>query len=93
MAKYSYIAINTDGKQKQGTLDASSQQDANAQLNAKGLMPTKVILSEQGVAKASQASTKKNEKSFGLWARHQVRGVMYLYAAVGDFDSGRSAFA
>tara|TARA_B110000003_G_scaffold38294_1_gene35021 strand:+ start:3866 stop:5113 length:1248 start_codon:yes stop_codon:yes gene_type:complete len=66
MAKYSYIAINTDGKQKKGTLDASSQQDANAQLNAKGLMPTKVILSEQGVAKASQASTKKTKKASGF---------------------------
>lgn len=66
MAKYSYIAIKMDGKQTKGTLDASSQQDANAQLNAKGLMPTKVVLSEQGKANAAQASTKKAKKASGF---------------------------
>ena len=66
MAKYSYIAINTDGKQIKGTVDASSQQDATAQLNAKGLMPTKVVLSEQGATKSAQASTKKSKKASGF---------------------------
>ena len=53
MAKYSFIAIDLQGKQTKGTLDATSQQDANAQLNAKGFMPIKVALSDDESGKAS----------------------------------------
>ena len=92
MAKYSYIAINTDGKQIKGTLDASSQQDANAQLNAKGLMPTKVVLSEQ-VRLSQPRHRLKNEKSVGLWSRDKIRGAVYIYTSARDFDSGGSSAA
>ncbi|PXA03237.1 pilus assembly protein PilC [Coraliomargarita sinensis] len=42
MAKFKYTAIDANGKQKTGTVDAESQEDANSKLSAAGLMPTKV---------------------------------------------------
>ena len=42
MAKFKYTAIDANGKQKTGTVEASSQDEANAKLSAAGLMPTKV---------------------------------------------------
>jgi type IV pilus assembly protein PilC len=42
MAKFKYTAIDANGKQKTGTVEAKNQEDANSKLSASGLMPTKV---------------------------------------------------
>ena len=42
MAKYKYTAIDQNGKQKTGSIDAESQDDASAKVSAMGLMPTNI---------------------------------------------------
>lgn len=56
MAKFKYTAIDTNGKQKTGTVEAQSQDEANAKLSAAGLMPTKVT------AAGSSSSPVKSSK-------------------------------
>ncbi|MFU8847326.1 MAG: type II secretion system F family protein [Opitutales bacterium] len=61
MAKFKYTAIDANGKQKTGTVEAENQEDANAKLSAAGLMPTK-IASAGGESKASGAKSKGAQK-------------------------------
>jgi type II secretory pathway component PulF len=42
MAKFKYTAIDANGKQKTGTVDAATQDEASSKLSASGLMPTKI---------------------------------------------------
>ena len=61
MPKFKYTAIDANGKQKTGTVEAESQDDANAKLSAAGLMPTKVTAAGGGSA-ATTKSTKEAKK-------------------------------
>lgn len=61
MAKFKYTAIDANGKQKTGTVEASSKDEANSKLSASGLMPTKVA--EAGGSSASKAASQKQNKS------------------------------
>jgi type IV pilus assembly protein PilC len=70
MAKFKYTAIDSNGKQKTGTVDAENQEDANSKLSAAGLMPTKVTASGSGGAKSSgkgksAGKGKKKARGFG----------------------------
>lgn len=60
MAKFKYTAIDANGKQKTGTVEASDQDDANSKLTASGLMPTKVA--EAGGQSATKAAGAKKAK-------------------------------
>jgi type IV pilus assembly protein PilC len=62
MAKFKYTAIDANGKQKTGTVEASSQDEANSKLSASGLMPTK-IAAAGGSSSANASSTKGAKKS------------------------------
>ena len=67
MAKFKYTAIDANGKQKSGTVDAESSEEANSKLSASGLMPTKVVAaggSSGGSTKAGN-NEKKKAKGFG----------------------------
>ena len=67
MAKFKYTAIDVNGKQKTGTVEAASQDEASSKLSASGLMPTK-ITNAGGGAFAKAASKKggiKSKKSGG----------------------------
>lgn len=63
MAKFKYTAIDANGKQKTGTVEAASQDEANSKLTASGLMPTKVAAS--GGGSATKAPTKGKAKTKG----------------------------
>jgi len=71
MAKFKYTAIDANGKQKIGTVEADNQEDANAKLSAAGLMPTKVVSAGSGGAAsatqthAGKKAKKKSASGFG----------------------------
>lgn len=71
MAKFKYTAIDANGKQKTGTVEADNQDDANAKLTAAGLMPTKVMSAGGGGAaaatqkKSGPKDKKKKARGFG----------------------------
>lgn len=56
MPKFKYTAIDSNGKQKTGTVDSDSVESANAKLTGMGLMPTQVF-----VAGSADANTKKTK--------------------------------
>lgn len=60
MAKFKYTAIDANGKQKTGTVEAASQDEASTKLNASGLMPTKIT--DAGGSAPAKASAQKNGK-------------------------------
>ncbi|MDA9317409.1 type II secretion system F family protein [Puniceicoccaceae bacterium] len=59
MAKFKYTAIDANGKQKTGTVEAASQDEANSKLSASGLMPTKI-------ESAGASSPKKAARAKGV---------------------------
>lgn len=61
MAKFKYTAIDANGKQKTGTVEASNKDEANSKLSASGLMPTKVA--EAGGGSATKVASPKQNKS------------------------------
>lgn len=69
MAKFKYTAIDANGKQKTGTVEAENTDDANAKLSAAGLMPTKVTSGGGGKGAASRKKTdggKAKKKTFNF---------------------------
>lgn len=58
MPKFKYTAIDQNGKQKTGSVDAASGDEANAKLSGMGLMPTSVTQSS-----AASADKKKSPKA------------------------------
>jgi type IV pilus assembly protein PilC len=60
MAKFKYAAIDANGKQKTGTVEAENQNEASSKLNAAGLMPTKITM--VGGAAAAPAKKAKGGK-------------------------------
>lgn len=60
MAKFKYTAIDANGKQKTGTVEAASQDEASSKLSASGLMPTKII--DAGGSAPTRAATKNGGK-------------------------------
>ena len=60
MAKFKYTAIDANGKQKTGTVEAASQDEASSKLSASGLMPTKII--EAGDDRPARAASAKGGK-------------------------------
>ena len=68
MAKFKYTAIDANGKQKTGTVEAASQDEASAKLSASGLMPTKIVDAggRSPTRAASPKGGKKSKKSGGF---------------------------
>jgi len=62
MAKFKYTAIDANGKQKTGTVEAGSQDEASSKLSASGLMPTKIV-DAGGSTPTKAASSKGGKKS------------------------------
>lgn len=66
MAKFKYTAIDANGKQKTGTVDAASQDEASSKLSASGLMPTKIVdAGSSAPTKAAAAKGSKKAKKSG----------------------------
>ena len=64
MAKFKYTAIDQNGKQKTGTIEADDQEQANSRISDMGLMPTNVAKAGGGDS-AKKAATKKTAKVQG----------------------------
>jgi type IV pilus assembly protein PilC len=72
MAKFKYTAIDANGKQKTGTVEATDQDEANSKLSAAGLMPTQLAPaggSSSKSAKGAQGQKKKTGKKAGGFGR------------------------
>lgn len=70
MPTFSYKAIDQKGKEKTGKVEATSQDDANAKIQAMGLIPTSVTQERDRATKKSATPTvgssgKKKALSFG----------------------------
>jgi type IV pilus assembly protein PilC len=61
MPKFKYTAIDQNGKQKTGSVDAASQDEASSKISAMGLMPTNVAQDSSNGISASKAKVKKNK--------------------------------
>ncbi|MGB1126883.1 MAG: type II secretion system F family protein [Opitutales bacterium] len=61
MAKFKYTAIDANGKQKAGSVEAENQEEASSKLSASGLMPTKIVMAGD----ASSAPAKKTKGAGG----------------------------
>lgn len=68
MPKFKYSAIDQNGKQKTGTVDAPSQDDASSKVSAMGLMPTSIaqVAGSDKAAKKKISKTKTSSKSGGF---------------------------
>lgn len=68
MPKFKYTAIDSNGKQKSGSIDASSKDEASSKLSGMGLMPTQVAeasSSSPAKVKSTKAKTKSKKGGFG----------------------------
>ena len=59
MPKYKFVAVDQKGKEYSGTLEASSDGEAEAKLRQKGLFPTTVTPADGAAKKASKSKKKK----------------------------------
>jgi len=62
MPKFKFTAIDQNGKQKTGSVDAASEEEANSKISAMGLMPTNVAVASSA---PRAKSTKDGSKSAG----------------------------
>lgn len=66
MPKFKYTAIDQNGKQKTGSVDAANQDEASSKVSAMGLMPTNIAESSGGAAGKSKKAPKAKAKSGGM---------------------------
>lgn len=67
MPKFKYTAIDANGKQKSGSIDAGSKEEANSKLSASGLMPTKIdAAGSSSSPKAAKSAQPKAKKAGGF---------------------------
>src|SRR5215212_5639168 len=76
MPKFSYVAMDSRGKETKGTLDVANQNEAIGRLKEMGYFPTKVVQvdasKDKGAAKAKAATGGKSGKK-GLSANINIR--------------------
>lgn len=66
MPQYSYIAMDGNGREQRGKINAASEEIVSNQLKSKGLFPTQIKLIEsEAVKKAATAAAKKKKKKKG----------------------------
>lgn len=56
MSRFAYLAVDPDGRERSGALDASSEADARARLQRKNWMPLRVTASAEGAASLRRAA-------------------------------------
>ncbi|HBU60667.1 MAG TPA: pilus assembly protein PilC, partial [Verrucomicrobiales bacterium] len=62
MPLFSYIAIDKDGKQKEGTLEVTSQNEAISRIKEMGFYPTQVAEVKDTPEEAKKRKEKKGKK-------------------------------
>src|SRR6185295_1726293 len=78
MPKFSYVAMDSRGKETKGTLEVGSQNEAIGRLKEMGFFPTKVVEVEKTKQKAeakSKPSAKAGGKKGGLSLNIQIPGL------------------
>ncbi len=66
MAKFKYTAIDQNGKQKTGSVDAESQDHASTKVSGMGLMPTNISAASGGAFARPKKAAKAKSKSGGM---------------------------
>lgn len=69
MPQFSYKAIDANGKERRGTVNADSAEEANSQLTNMGLMPTEVSEAKGKARKAASTVQGVKKKKGGLFNR------------------------
>ncbi len=72
MAKFKYTAIDSSGRQKNGTIDANSEEDANNQLSGMGLMVSSISMDAAG-----SKGTRKTKTSGGASSGKKSGGFSF----------------
>jgi type IV pilus assembly protein PilC len=78
MPKYSYVAMDSRGKETKGTLDVSTQNEAISRVKEMGLFPTRIVEveKEKKPEKAAKATGKaKSKKSGGVNINIKIPGL------------------
>ena len=65
MPRYSYIALDSHGKETKGTIEVASQNEAIGRVKEMGLFPTKIAESEKPEEKAARKKAKSASKTGG----------------------------
>ncbi|HEY0455345.1 MAG TPA: type II secretion system F family protein [Verrucomicrobiae bacterium] len=79
MPKFSYVAMDSRGKETKGTLEVTSQNEAIGRVKEMGLFPTKVVevdkSKEKADGKAKPATAKKGKKGGSLNLNIKIPGL------------------
>jgi type IV pilus assembly protein PilC len=79
MPKFTYVAMDSRGKETKGTLDVASQNEAIVRIKEMGYFPTKVVevdkAKEKGDKKAAPAPRSKGKKSGGFNFNISIPGL------------------
>src|SRR6476660_2792945 len=73
MPKYSYVAMDTHGKETKGTLEVASQNEAIGRVKEMGLFPTKIVEVDKTKEK-EKTGDKKNKPAKGKGGKGKKRG-------------------
>ena len=97
MPKYSYVAMDSRGKENKGTLEVASQNEAITRVKEMGFFPTKIVEVEKEKAdkkaKAAAKAGAKGGKKGAIDPQHQnprperagqVQGPDHFHPAIGD---------
>ena len=74
MPKFSYVAMDSRGKETKGTLEVSSQNEAIGRVKEMGLFPTKIV----EVDRAKEAGDKKAKPAGGKPAAKGKKGQINI---------------
>jgi len=69
MPKYSYVAMDSRGKESKGTIEVASQNEAIGRVKEMGLFPTRVLATEKSKPvrrKAQQKPERRNLRSLNI---------------------------
>lgn len=79
MPKFSYVAMDSRGKETKGTLDVSNQNEAIARLKEMGYFPTKVVESDKAkptkAEKKAKTSVRPGAKKGGMDLQIKIPGL------------------
>src|SRR6188508_2001265 len=79
MPKFSYVAMDSRGKETKGTLEVANQNEAIGRLKEMGYFPTKVVEAEKpkekGKKAAAPAASAKGKKKGGMTLNFAIPGL------------------
>src|SRR5881296_2087049 len=73
MPKFSYVAMDSHGKETKGTLDVGSQNEAIGRVKEMGLFPTRIVEVEKVKEKPDQKARAKAAKKKGAGMNFQIK--------------------